>query len=106
MRKGSLAGRLTAAGKRSLADSFGGTPESFAAIDRGLAWLARQQKPNGSWVFDGTSSGDTIAATGMGTVTSASDGVFASALRRVTGATRGSPVTLAIRSATAMPSVW
>ena len=54
MRKGSLAGRLTATGKRSLADSFGGTPESFAAIDRGLAWLARTQQQDGSWTLKGS----------------------------------------------------
>ncbi|MFO0806545.1 MAG: prenyltransferase/squalene oxidase repeat-containing protein [Gemmataceae bacterium] len=43
----------------------GGSKNSELAVGRGLAWLARQQKPNGSWVFDGTSSADTIAATGL-----------------------------------------
>ena len=51
--------------KKRLLDQEGGNAESERAVARGLAWLARQQKPNGSWVFDGTSSADTIAATGM-----------------------------------------
>jgi hypothetical protein len=51
--------------RKKLLDQDGGNAESERAVARGLAWLARQQKPNGSWVFDGTSSGDTIAATGM-----------------------------------------
>src|SRR5262249_4768082 len=32
---------------------------------RGLAWLAKQQKQDGSWRFDGTAKDDVIAATGM-----------------------------------------
>ncbi len=43
----------------------GGNAASEAAVARGLIWLIKQQKPNGSWVFDGSSK-DTIAATGMG----------------------------------------
>jgi prenyltransferase beta subunit len=43
----------------------GGNAASEAAVARGLVWLARQQRQNGSWVFDGTSKDDTIAATGM-----------------------------------------
>ena len=52
--------------KSQLLRAGGGNEESERAVARGLAWLARQQKPNGSWVYDGSSSGDTIASTGMG----------------------------------------
>lgn len=43
----------------------GGSTESETAVTKGLEWLAKQQKANGSWVFDGTSSGDTVAGTGL-----------------------------------------
>jgi len=43
----------------------GGNSVSEAAVAQGILWLTKQQKPNGSWVYDGTSKGDTIAATGM-----------------------------------------
>lgn len=36
----------------ALALGAGGTPQSEAAVERGLAWLAAHQLPNGSWVFD------------------------------------------------------
>src|SRR5262245_40192841 len=42
----------------------GGNAESEAAVARGLAWLAKQQKDDGHWEFDGSSK-DQIAATGM-----------------------------------------
>jgi len=51
--------------KSQLLRAGGGNEASERAVALGLAWLSRQQKPNGSWVFDGNSSGDTIAATGM-----------------------------------------
>ncbi|CAN5541936.1 hypothetical protein BH11PLA2_BH11PLA2_28110 [soil metagenome] len=44
----------------------GGNSDSEAAVARGLAWLARQQRANGSWVYDGTSAGDVCAGTAMG----------------------------------------
>ena len=50
--------------KNALLKSGGGTPESEAAVGRGLAWLARKQLKDGSWEFDGSSK-DKIAATGM-----------------------------------------
>ncbi|MDB5305918.1 MAG: hypothetical protein JWO38_120 [Gemmataceae bacterium] len=55
----------TGATKAKLLNEFGGNDESERVVVRGLAWLARQQKKNGSWAFDGSSSDDTIAATGM-----------------------------------------
>jgi hypothetical protein len=43
----------------------GGNSASEAAVARGLIWLAKQQKANGSWVFDGSNKNDMPAATGM-----------------------------------------
>jgi len=56
-RSGATKDRLLAAG--------GGNTESEAAVALGLIWLAKQQKPNGSWIFDQGSEGEIIAATGM-----------------------------------------
>jgi hypothetical protein len=42
----------------------GGNSGSESCVARGLAWLAKQQKPNGSWVTDGTARDD-IAGTGL-----------------------------------------
>ncbi|OWK36020.1 hypothetical protein FRUB_08583 [Fimbriiglobus ruber] len=61
----SLLGRSGETKSRLLRDN-GGSPESEAAVARGLIWLAKQQRANGSWVYDGSSGGDTCAATGMG----------------------------------------
>lgn len=47
------------------AKAGGGSDGSELAVARGLAWLATQQRANGSWVYDGTSAGDTCAATAM-----------------------------------------
>jgi hypothetical protein len=52
---GVMSGRLTSAARRALADLYGGTPESEAAVARGLAWLARVQQPEGSWTLKGGS---------------------------------------------------
>ncbi|OWK36018.1 hypothetical protein [Fimbriiglobus ruber] len=52
--------------KSKLLASGGGNSASEAAVARGLVWLAKQQRANGSWVYDGSSGGDTCAATGMG----------------------------------------
>ncbi len=54
-----------AATKSLLLATGGGNSASEAAVARGLIWLAKQQKANGSWVFDGSHSNDTIAATGL-----------------------------------------
>ena len=61
---GGFVGR-SGATKSKLLQAGGGNEASERAVAMGLAWLSRQQKPNGSWVFDGSSSADTIAATGM-----------------------------------------
>jgi hypothetical protein len=55
----------TGAAKAKLLAKYGGTEESEAAVTRGLAYLARQQKADGSWVFDGSAKNDTVAATGL-----------------------------------------
>lgn len=45
----------------------GGNTESEAAVARGLAWLARVQKKDGTWVYDiPGGGGDLAASTGMG----------------------------------------
>ncbi len=50
-RGGGLEGRK-ARNRRSLALSSGGTSESEAAVERGLAWLAAHQFDDGGWRFD------------------------------------------------------
>ncbi len=52
--------------KSKLLARGGGNSRSEAAVARGLIWLAKQQRANGAWVYDGQSRADTIAATGMG----------------------------------------
>ena len=59
-----LVGR-SGATKELLVKAGGGNAESEAAVARGLNWLAKQQKANGSWVFDGSSRVETSVATGM-----------------------------------------
>lgn len=59
-----LVGR-SGATKDMLLKTGGGNAESEAAVARGLAWLARQQKANGSWAYDGGSRTETAVATAM-----------------------------------------
>lgn len=49
LKRGSIGGRLTSETKQALADFYGGTPESEAAVLRGLRWLAAHQQADGSW---------------------------------------------------------
>jgi hypothetical protein len=51
--------------KEKLLREGGGNADSELAVARGLAWLAKQQKQDGSWRFDGTAKEDAIAATGL-----------------------------------------
>lgn len=53
-RRGSIGGRLTLASKQALMNFFGGTPESHDAVMRGLEWLARCQRADGSWALNGS----------------------------------------------------
>lgn len=55
----------TPAGRLAAVKANGGNSKSEDAVARGLIWLAKQQKPNGAWVYDGTSSKEVVAATGM-----------------------------------------
>ncbi len=60
-----FAGRSGATKEKSLM-AGGGNKDSELAVARGLAWLDKKQnKAQGNWIYDGTSKGDTIAATGM-----------------------------------------
>ena len=52
-KSGPMAGRQSAAAKRALADLYGGTSESEAAVVRGLGWLSKVQQPDGSWTLKG-----------------------------------------------------
>ncbi len=54
-----------AATRSNLVAMNGGNSASEAAVARGMVWLAKQQKANGSWVYDGTSKDDTASATAM-----------------------------------------
>lgn len=65
LRKGSYAGRTTAAGKQALRDLLGGTSESDAAVTRGLTWLARVQQPDGGWSLAGDTAGAGGATAGQ-----------------------------------------
>ncbi len=60
----SFAGRSGSTKDQMLREG-GGNAASEAAVARGLAWLAKQQRADGSWQLDGSDKGETIAATGL-----------------------------------------
>ncbi len=70
---GGMNGLMAAPGMRgrsgatrdALVKAGGGSAASEAAVARGLQWLAKQQFPDGRWRFDGSSSTDDAAATGL-----------------------------------------
>jgi hypothetical protein len=59
-----MAGR-TGATKAKLLKEGGGNDKTEAAVGAALAWLAKQQKSEGYWEFDGSHKDDRVAATGM-----------------------------------------
>jgi len=54
-----------AATRSAMVATGGGNTASEVAVAKGVLWLVKQQRPNGSWAFDGTNKGDTVGATGM-----------------------------------------
>ncbi len=59
---GARSGKMRA----KMAKQYGGTPQSERAVDEGLKWLARHQRPDGSWSFDhlGPDCDETCQGTG------------------------------------------
>lgn len=51
--------------KDAMLKAGGGNSATEAAVARGLIWLAKKQRGDGSWQFDGSSAEDRIAATGL-----------------------------------------
>jgi hypothetical protein len=51
--------------KNKLLEQYGGSKESELAVGLGLAWLAKQQRQDGSWIFDGSSPEEVAGATGL-----------------------------------------
>lgn len=64
---GTAAAGRSGATKSKLLASGGGNDKTEAAVARGLVWLAKQQRANGSWQYDTTREyrSDSAAATGM-----------------------------------------
>ncbi len=60
----SFPGRMGAT-KAKLIREGGGNADSEKAVARGLAWLAKQQKDDGSWEFDQGCKDKKVAATGL-----------------------------------------
>jgi hypothetical protein len=63
LRRGAMGGRLETPGKQALLRIYGGTPESEAAVLKGLAWLAQKQAEDGHWAFEAS---EAAAAGGEG----------------------------------------
>jgi hypothetical protein len=64
VRASTFAGRVGKTRERLLKDN-GGNEATEKAVADGLAWLAKQQQADGSWVYDGASKEEVTAATGM-----------------------------------------
>jgi hypothetical protein len=61
---GGFSGR-SGATKAKLLRENGDTSASEVAVARALEWIAKQQKADGSWEFDGSAKKNRVAATGM-----------------------------------------
>ncbi len=61
----SFRGRGSQVSRDNLAVATGGSTASQQAVARGLTWLAKQQKPDGGWTFDGSNKESRVAATGL-----------------------------------------
>jgi hypothetical protein len=59
-----LKGRSGATREKALR-AYGGNDETERAVALGLAWIAKQQKSDGHWEYDGASAASHVAATGM-----------------------------------------
>ena len=55
----------SASSRDQMVTANGGNTGSQLAVGRGLAWLAAQQKGDGTWVWDGSNSADLAASTGL-----------------------------------------
>jgi hypothetical protein len=65
LKRGSFGGRLETSSKQALLKAYGGTEESENAVLKGLEWLAKQQKEDGSWSLQTEgAAGDPAAAAG------------------------------------------
>jgi len=80
-----FAGR-TAEQRRQLVQTYGGTPESEAAVWAGLGWLAAHQLGDGSWNFDHTIYACGSSCTKPGTLHDCEIGATAMALLCFLGA--------------------
>ena len=56
--------------RKKVLEELGGSPETEAAIERALRWLARNQEPDGRWKIDrfGGDKGHDMAATSLATL--------------------------------------
>ena len=72
-------GRTDPGTKNDLLSKYGGDQKTVRAVERGLAWLKRQQLPDGSWSLkepyrDGAMADNHCAATGLALLAFQGDG--------------------------------